>query len=152
MSDEKKFADSLGVPVHEPRCPYCDSDAHMHEMEPKDYPQYTNIECAWVNGSDYAALRARVAELEADAEAGRKRAENSDQGKLAEIAALEANWDSYGAPPIDPVCIEMARIIVGQCPGFFDIVPCCDGTITLERHSDGAEVYCHIFPTEPTRE
>jgi hypothetical protein len=75
----------------------------------------------------------------------------SDHGKLAEIAALKANWDSYGAPPIDPVCIEMARRIVEQCPGFFHIVPCCDGTITLERHSDGAEVYCNIWPTQPTR-
>lgn len=81
----------------------------------------------------------------------KSKAEHSDRAKLAEIAALQTNWDSYGAPPIHPVCIAMARRIVEQCPGFFQIVPCCDGTITLEHHSDGAEVYCNIWETQPTR-
>lgn len=61
---------------------------------------------------------------------------------LDTIAALPQNWDSYGARPVDPRAIALARIMTIRPAS---IVPTSGGGIQLEWHEDGlhAEVVIH---------
>ena len=62
---------------------------------------------------------------------------------LRDIAALEANWDSYGAVPIDRRCLEHALFFMKNM-GMWTPVPCSDGSIQLERHAGGMDMELHI--------
>lgn len=65
--------------------------------------------------------------------------------QLAALAALEENWDSYGARPIDPRCIEYALFFIQTMPpGTWTPVPCSDGSIQLERHAGGMDLELSI--------
>jgi hypothetical protein len=54
-------------------------------------------------------------------------------GKLAE---LPANWDSYGAPPISADAMLRATVWLRNA----QVVPCSDGGVQLEWHSEGCDV------------
>lgn len=61
--------------------------------------------------------------------------------KFIDMAKLEANWDSYGAAPIDPDCIarasELAQLLG---PDKWTAVPVNDGSVQLEQHCDGFDI------------
>jgi hypothetical protein len=63
---------------------------------------------------------------------------------LVRIEKLEANWDSYGAKPIDQECLEHAHWLMSHMPNWWTAVPCADGSIQLERHSGGIDLELHI--------
>ena len=52
------------------------------------------------------------------------------------LLALPDNWDSYGAPKIDPATVERARAWLDGG----NVVPCSDGGVQLEWHSEGVDV------------
>jgi hypothetical protein len=65
--------------------------------------------------------------------------------QIADLAKLEANWDSYGAVPIDPLCLEHASFfILAMPPSMWTPVPCSDGSVLLERHAGGVDMELHI--------
>jgi hypothetical protein len=69
--------------------------------------------------------------------------------KLADLAKLEANWDSYGGKTIDPRCIESARKGLQHCPEGMPkvrVVPCSDGGVQLEWSKDGRELEIEFSP------
>ena len=37
------------------------------------------------------------------------------ENKLTILAAMETNWDSYGAPPIPSEVISAGRVLIAQC-------------------------------------
>ena len=59
--------------------------------------------------------------------------------RLTKIAKLPANWDSYGALPIDPRAIESARKLITALSHPPQIVPTTEGGIQLEWHRDGID-------------
>lgn len=62
------------------------------------------------------------------------------EARLAEIAALPADWDSYGARPISPVAIaETRRLLAAMCGDGLPtaIVPLCKGGVQLEWVAGG---------------
>ncbi|MYB37151.1 MAG: hypothetical protein F4Y26_07165 [Gammaproteobacteria bacterium] len=68
----------------------------------------------------------------------------SSSQRLAEIAALQEDWDSYGAPPISRARIEAVGDLIqtvadGRAPPP-TLVPTPDGSIQLEWHSHGVEL------------
>lgn len=64
--------------------------------------------------------------------------------KLAQLLALGANWDSYGARPIDPqLPLAALRLLAGVMRNSSpppDVVPTSRGTIQLEWHRDGVDL------------
>lgn len=64
--------------------------------------------------------------------------------RLRELAALGANWDSYGAKPIDSRCIEHASYLMWIMPQWWTPVPCADGSLQLEMHTGGMDVEMSI--------
>lgn len=52
--------------------------------------------------------------------------------RLNSFKALEKNWDSYNADPIDHVCIDKAQKILEQLKNYAQVFPSPDGGITLE--------------------
>lgn len=66
--------------------------------------------------------------------------------RLASIAELAEDWDSYGAPPISRTAIDTAKAVLGAlsvlsaafptlpCPS---IVPTADGSVDLEWNPKG---------------
>lgn len=57
--------------------------------------------------------------------------------RLDKIAALEPNWDSYGALPISPQAVAEARRLLSYWPGDHPWpVPRTDGTVALEFDND----------------
>lgn len=58
----------------------------------------------------------------------------------AMLRGLKANWNSYGAPPIDERCIEKAFALWRQLDGEWQVVPCNDGGVQLEQHRDGFDI------------
>ena len=63
--------------------------------------------------------------------------------RLAELAALEPGWDSYGGRPPDPLALLMARIIT-TCPP--TISPSGDGAVLLRWHEVGVEIELWLEP------
>lgn len=68
---------------------------------------------------------------------------------LREMRNLEANWDSYGAPPINPRAIDQAILMLDSLSGNWQAVPCSDGGVQLEKHDNGfdIEVTIRAIPT-----
>ncbi len=68
-------------------------------------------------------------------------------GKLAEMANLEADWDSYGSVPIAKIALDIAASILAIAPQeATDIGPLCNGGIDLEWEKDGNELLLEIWP------
>lgn len=65
---------------------------------------------------------------------------SSSADRFRELAALESNWDSYGAVVINPECIRKARELYYRQHGDWSIVPCSDGSVQLEQHVDGFDI------------
>jgi hypothetical protein len=63
---------------------------------------------------------------------------------LEDMRKLEANWDSYGAPPINPRAIDKAYYLIGYLPGAWTPVPCTDGSLQLEHHAGGLSMELRI--------
>jgi hypothetical protein len=57
---------------------------------------------------------------------------------------LKANWDSYGALPIDERCIQKAYQLWKELDGGWQAVPCSDGSVQLEQHSGGFDIEIQI--------
>jgi hypothetical protein len=81
--------------------------------------------------------------------AGPDRAELAE--RLQQLAALEENWDSYGARPLDPAALRTAQEIIEQAltwpapaPRIF---PVPDGGIQLEWRAGPVELELEIEPT-----
>jgi len=70
--------------------------------------------------------------------------------RFAEISKLEANWDSYGASPIDRRAIESARRVIAALSHSPQIVPTTSGGIQLEWHRDGIDFDLVIPPEGAT--
>lgn len=52
---------------------------------------------------------------------------------------LPANWDSYGAEPIHPEAIDIAKALIPQLPWAHHAVPTADGGVAI---MDGQEARC----------
>ena len=63
------------------------------------------------------------------------------------LLALEANWDSYGANPINPRSVELAARIARAFPEkqHLAMVPTCDGYVQVEWHQDGEDVEIEVW-------
>ncbi len=59
---------------------------------------------------------------------------------FATLRGLEANWDSYGADPINERCIQKAYDIWRTLPGRWDVVPTNNSGVQLEQHRDGFDI------------
>jgi len=61
--------------------------------------------------------------------------------ELDRLSLLQNNWDSYGAPPIDPGIIAAARKFVEALPENFAyrprVVPMSPGNLQFEWHHQG---------------
>ena len=55
------------------------------------------------------------------------------------LAALKANWDSYGAPPITPAAIETAKWLHSHWPTA-SVVPTPTGGVQLETEALEIEI------------
>ena len=66
--------------------------------------------------------------------------ERDVNGKLDRLAALPANWDAEGAPPINPKIIQAAREFVARLPADIALVPAvvpsAEGTLQFEWNED----------------
>ena len=62
---------------------------------------------------------------------------------IDDMHKLENNWDSYGAVPINPKAIEIAKRIKSVLIEF-DAIPCPDGGVQLEKHLHGYSVEVEI--------
>lgn len=61
--------------------------------------------------------------------------------KLEEIRKLKADWDSYGAQPINYYAINLAKwIMQAGLPGTWVAVPGSDGSVQLEQHEHGRDI------------
>ena len=56
---------------------------------------------------------------------------------LGAFAALDADWDSYGALPISPAAIEKARILLASLA----VVPLPSGGVQIEIGDVEIEIY-----------
>lgn len=65
-------------------------------------------------------------------------------GTFAELAKLEAGWDSYGAQRIDLGCLQRAQEMFYSLRGRWSVVPCSDGGVQLELHQDGLDIEIEI--------
>lgn len=66
--------------------------------------------------------------------------------RFTQLGALEQNWDSYGAPPLDRATILRAEAwLAAAC-----IVPCSGGGVQIEWHRDGVEIEVSFNPDGST--
>lgn len=70
------------------------------------------------------------------------------RASLWQMRHLEANWDSYGAVPIDGEAIKKALAMLDILQGPWSAVPCSDGSVQLEQHSDGFDIEVQISSAE----
>jgi hypothetical protein len=66
--------------------------------------------------------------------------------RLEHFATLKADWDSYGALPIDPRAIECARRLLAVMSHEPQMVPTTRGGVQFEWHRDGIDVELDIPP------
>lgn len=63
--------------------------------------------------------------------------------RLAQLLSLGANWDSYGARPIDPLlplaALRLLASVMRNSSPPPDVVPTSRGTIQLEWHCGGVD-------------
>lgn len=68
---------------------------------------------------------------------------------LFNMRRMEANWDSYGAKPIDENCIQKALNMLEILHGEWFAVPVNDGSVQLEQHCNGFDLEL-LISTAPT--
>jgi len=75
------------------------------------------------------------------------------RGSVRAIAALPADWDSYGAPSIDAEVLAMAERLmldlVEQNVDLPSLVPTSRGGVALEWHRPSMEFSLELQPTRP---
>jgi hypothetical protein len=64
--------------------------------------------------------------------------------RLQTFRGLNRDWDSYGAEPIEPRCIEKAKELIVVLPAGYWPIPKVDGGVALERHVDGFDITIEI--------
>ena len=62
---------------------------------------------------------------------------------IDDMANLKDNWDSYGAAPINPKAIEIAKTINNILVGF-TAVPTPNGGVQLEKHTNKDSIEIEI--------
>ena len=75
------------------------------------------------------------------------------EARLAELAALPADWDSHGAKPVEATAIEMARRVIAaadRAPWWISPLP--DGSVTVEWRAGRRTVEIDIVPDSTPRE
>ena len=76
------------------------------------------------------------------------------KNRIAELTQLPANWDSYGAVPVDPRIPRLAENLVewfavdGMPPP--DVFATSDGGVQIEWHIRRVNIEIEISPTEGT--
>ncbi len=58
--------------------------------------------------------------------------------RVAHLATLRDDWDSYGAKPLSPAALAVADL--------FAIIPGADGGVQLELHAGGMEIEISVSP------
>ena len=70
--------------------------------------------------------------------------------ELAEIAALEENWDGYGSPRVNPAALEMASRVLAEAQQLSMpapiIAPVSGGGINIEWSVSGRELEVEVLP------
>lgn len=62
-----------------------------------------------------------------------------------EFLSLQEDWDSYGALPIFPLAVEMAKKIIKGLPeGNWHCVPTSDGGVQIECHDNGISIEIYV--------
>jgi len=97
-------------------------------------------------GGRYGALtreeiEAVIADIEAALSSAPVAAEPKDD-PLKRIRTLEANWDTYGAPAINPLSIALAETIRTKV----QFVPTSKGGVQAEWHVNGFDIEIEIGP------
>lgn len=83
-------------------------------------------------------IRALIAEVERLAALLTERESSWEQ-----LKALQKNWDSYGADPLDPSIVDNAKLFLERAQA----VPCCDGSVQIEWHTHDIDLEI-TFPPE----
>lgn len=71
------------------------------------------------------------------------------EARAAELQALEADWDSYGAKVVAHPTLNKAIDVALALAPFFPneppfLAPCSDGSVQVEWHADGWEIECWV--------
>lgn len=106
------------------------------------------------------ALLAEIDQARADIAAGKgvlwselKREERITDdllSRLDEFAAIESDWDSYGADPISPAAVTLARAFLVALGARFapdNVAPIADGGIQMEWRGAGRNMQIEITAT-----
>jgi hypothetical protein len=93
-------------------------------------------------GDDTASEAAIAAEFAAVRQEEEAKA-TSHKERLAELAALKPNWDSYGGRQITETAIKTAELLCEEPP---QITPCSDGGLQLEWHDRSINFEFRIAP------
>ena len=68
---------------------------------------------------------------------------------LNRLSSLGANWDSYGALPIDPAhlvsAIELLSLIMRESTPVPSVVPTTQGSVQLEWHTRGVDLEIEVL-------
>lgn len=78
--------------------------------------------------------------------------------RLAELQALEQDWDTYGALPLTPIALSRADVMMravlelyggalGERVAPYTIMPIVDGGIALEWRGSNADINLDIGPS-----
>lgn len=71
---------------------------------------------------------------------------------LRNLSKLDYDWDSYGAPPIDSNCIEIAQLFIEMVSQRFPpqphIGPVPDGGVQIEWHRNGIDLEVEFSPDD----
>ncbi len=66
------------------------------------------------------------------------------------LLTLDENWDSYGAPKINPVAVMLSCLFLGKIVNEFtpmpSVVPAVDGGVQFEWHEAGHDIEIEISP------
>lgn len=100
----------------------------------------------WLGRATSRALTSGAAVAPDEAEAEWK---NTVEKQVGDLAALQAGWDSYAAPAIDPNVISDTKLFVTRIakPGIPApaVVPTVNGTIQLEWHTRSSDAEVEIL-------
>lgn len=73
---------------------------------------------------------------------GASREEETTLDPFDALRRLGANWDSYGAPPLDPATVDRARMFLKRV----HVCPCVRGGVQLEWHTHGIDLEIEFLP------
>lgn len=66
--------------------------------------------------------------------------------QIDDLAKMRPGWDTYGAKSITAEAIKMAHVVADHWTGALQAVPCSNGGVQLEQHSDGVDIEIEISP------